>query len=202
MATLRVSPRITLDELFTTSRSSPASSCFFTDDSLREVDVLRGRQRALARELTHLAELSTLRAPVILPSFSRRSAMLDFVVCASCSRLQRTLVSRCTPQPTIAQRRLLPFEPSTLGADLLTFCTDVKDIGYVINYDMPNQIEDYVHRIGRTARAGATGTAISFITPEQSSTSTPSSAVETLTRSRNRSRPDQDHSGLQAGRSA
>ena len=49
----------------------------------------------------------------------------------------------------------------------------------MINYDMPNQIEDYVHRIGRTARAGATGTAISFITPEQSSTSTPSSAVET-----------------------
>lgn len=34
---------------------------------------------------------------------------------------------------------------------------DVKDIRHVINYDMPNQIEDYVHRIGRTGRAGAKG---------------------------------------------
>ncbi|POY75511.1 hypothetical protein BMF94_1413 [Rhodotorula taiwanensis] len=44
---------------------------------------------------------------------------------------------------------------------------DVKDIGYVINYDMPNGIEDYIHRIGRTGRAGATGTAYSYITPDQ-----------------------------------
>ena len=42
--------------------------------------------------------------------------------------------------------------------------TDVKDIKYVINYDMPNQVEDYVHRIGRTARAGATGIAYSLFT--------------------------------------
>lgn len=44
------------------------------------------------------------------------------------------------------------------------FSTDVKDIKYVINYDLPNQIEDYVHRIGRTARAGTLGTAFSFFT--------------------------------------
>ncbi|SGY84117.1 BQ5605_C009g05677 [Microbotryum silenes-dioicae] len=43
----------------------------------------------------------------------------------------------------------------------------VKDIGYVINYDMPNGIEDYIHRIGRTGRAGAKGTAYSYITPDQ-----------------------------------
>ncbi len=35
---------------------------------------------------------------------------------------------------------------------------------YVINYDMPNQIEDYVHRIGRTARAGTTGSAYCLFT--------------------------------------
>lgn len=44
--------------------------------------------------------------------------------------------------------------------------TDVKDIVCVINYDFPGQVEDYVHRIGRTARAGATGTAVSFFTRE------------------------------------
>jgi Lhr-like helicase len=47
---------------------------------------------------------------------------------------------------------------------LLTLLTDVKDIKYVVNYDMPKQVEDYVHRIGRTARAGASGSAMSLYT--------------------------------------
>lgn len=42
--------------------------------------------------------------------------------------------------------------------------TDVKDIKCVCNYDMPATAEDYVHRIGRTGRAGAHGIAMSFVT--------------------------------------
>ena len=42
--------------------------------------------------------------------------------------------------------------------------TDVKDIKCVINYDFPSTCEDYVHRIGRTGRAGAKGLAVSFFT--------------------------------------
>jgi superfamily II DNA/RNA helicase len=41
---------------------------------------------------------------------------------------------------------------------------DVEGISHVVNYDVPLDPEDYVHRIGRTARAGATGTAITFVT--------------------------------------
>jgi len=41
----------------------------------------------------------------------------------------------------------------------------VKDIKYVVNFDFPSCLEDYVHRIGRTGRAGASGTAYSFFTP-------------------------------------
>ena len=41
---------------------------------------------------------------------------------------------------------------------------DVRDIKFVINYDYPNNTEDYVHRIGRTARAGDRGTAHTFFT--------------------------------------
>jgi ATP-dependent RNA helicase DDX5/DBP2 len=44
------------------------------------------------------------------------------------------------------------------------FYSDVKDVGLVINYDFPMTIEDYIHRVGRTGRAGETGTAISFFT--------------------------------------
>jgi superfamily II DNA/RNA helicase len=42
--------------------------------------------------------------------------------------------------------------------------TDVEDIKFVINFDYPNSSEDYVHRIGRTARANNTGTAYTFFT--------------------------------------
>jgi superfamily II DNA/RNA helicase len=41
---------------------------------------------------------------------------------------------------------------------------DVKDIKCVINFDFPTTIEDYIHRIGRTGRAGATGMAFTFFT--------------------------------------
>lgn len=41
---------------------------------------------------------------------------------------------------------------------------DVKDIKCVINYDFPTSLEDYIHRIGRTGRAGAKGTAYTFFT--------------------------------------
>merc|ERR1712087_928977 len=44
---------------------------------------------------------------------------------------------------------------------------DVKDIKYVINYDFPSQIEDYVHRVGRTGRAGATGSSYTFFTKDK-----------------------------------
>src|SRR2546425_13315683 len=44
---------------------------------------------------------------------------------------------------------------------------DVEDISHVVNYDLPNVPEDYVHRIGRTARAGATGDALSLVRSEE-----------------------------------
>ena len=44
---------------------------------------------------------------------------------------------------------------------------DVKQLKLVVNYDVPNHLEDYVHRAGRTGRAGNQGTCVTFITPEQ-----------------------------------
>ena len=49
-----------------------------------------------------------------------------------------------------------------IATDVASRGLDVRDINYVINYDMPKAIEDYVHRIGRTGRAGAHGTSISL----------------------------------------
>jgi ATP-dependent RNA helicase DDX5/DBP2 len=50
-----------------------------------------------------------------------------------------------------------------VATDVASRGLDVKDIGVVINYDMPRSIEDYVHRIGRTGRAGAKGLSFSMI---------------------------------------
>jgi ATP-dependent RNA helicase RhlE len=45
---------------------------------------------------------------------------------------------------------------------------DIKELPHVVNYELPNVPEDYVHRIGRTGRAGASGTAVSLVAPDES----------------------------------
>lgn len=54
-----------------------------------------------------------------------------------------------------------------VATDIAARGIDVKGIELVINYDLPDNKDDYVHRIGRTGRAGREGKAISFATPEQ-----------------------------------
>jgi ATP-dependent RNA helicase RhlE len=56
-----------------------------------------------------------------------------------------------------------------VATDIAARGIDVTGIQLVINYDLPATAEDYVHRIGRTGRAGMTGHAISFATPDQRS---------------------------------
>lgn len=54
-----------------------------------------------------------------------------------------------------------------VATDVAARGLDVDDISYVINYDMPDDVETYIHRIGRTGRAGREGTAVSFVTSEE-----------------------------------
>lgn len=68
------------------------------------------------------------------------------------------------------------FTRPPFGSSCLTIFTrdanprkDVKNITHVLNYDYPNNSEDYVHRIGRTGRAGAKGTAITLFTTDSMS---------------------------------
>jgi superfamily II DNA/RNA helicase len=53
-----------------------------------------------------------------------------------------------------------------IATDILSRGIDIDDITMVINYDVPHDPEDYVHRIGRTARADRAGSAITFVSPE------------------------------------
>lgn len=54
-----------------------------------------------------------------------------------------------------------------VATDIAARGIDVSDISLVVNYDLPDNPEDYVHRIGRTGRAGSSGKAISFAAPEE-----------------------------------
>ncbi|EJD06476.1 DEAD-domain-containing protein [Fomitiporia mediterranea MF3/22] len=56
--------------------------------------------------------------------------------------------------------------PILIATDVASRGLDVKDVGFVINYDFPNNCEDYIHRIGRTGRAGQKGIAYTFFTTE------------------------------------
>jgi len=64
------------------------------------------------------------------------------------------------------QRMLADFQegrlPVLIGTDVASRGLHIADVEYVINYDLPHDAEDYVHRIGRTARAGASGNALSM----------------------------------------
>ncbi|SIN73225.1 DEAD/DEAH box helicase [Chitinophaga niabensis] len=69
------------------------------------------------------------------------------------------------------EQALLDFKNRKLkilvATDILSRGIDVEDIDLVINYDVPNDGEDYIHRIGRTARAATDGTAYTFIGPKE-----------------------------------
>lgn len=57
--------------------------------------------------------------------------------------------------------------PVLIATDILSRGIDIDNIEIVINYDVPHDAEDYIHRIGRTARAEATGIAYTFINPKE-----------------------------------
>ena len=93
---------------------------------------------------------------------------------ATCRRLKKvgSPVEAIHPSRSQNQRRraLENFANGTtdvlVATDVLARGIDVEEVEYVVNYDLPTQPEDYVHRIGRTGRAGASGFAVSFVSPE------------------------------------
>ena len=56
--------------------------------------------------------------------------------------------------------------PFLIATDVAARGIDISDVSHVINFDIPEHSEDYVHRIGRTARMGKRGRAVTFVTPE------------------------------------
>ncbi len=82
---------------------------------------------------------------------------------------QTAILSGDVPQNK-RQQLLARFEsgeyPVLVATDVAARGLHIPEVSHVFNFDLPQEAEDYVHRIGRTARAGATGTAISFACEE------------------------------------
>jgi len=79
--------------------------------------------------------------------------------------IEAAILSGDVPQRK-RQRLLIEFEkgayPVLVATDVAARGLHIPEVTHVFNYDLPQDAEDYVHRIGRTARAGSTGTAVSF----------------------------------------
>jgi ATP-dependent RNA helicase RhlB len=104
---------------------------------------------------------------IIFVNTKRCAELLDDTLTAN--GFKTAALSGDVPQEK-RQRLLNDFQENKVG---LLIATDVAarglhipDVSHVINYDLPQDVEDYVHRIGRTARFGASGEAISFICEE------------------------------------
>ena len=95
------------------------------------------------------------------------------------NRLASQLVSAGIPATAIhgnksqgaRTRALADFKSGSVqtlvATDIAARGIDISDLPYVVNFDLPNVPEDYVHRIGRTGRAGATGLAVSLVSADE-----------------------------------
>ncbi len=114
--------------------------------------------------LKHILKQGEFRSVIIFCSTKENVKVLD-------RELQRAGMSIEAFHSDLEQKEreaiMLRFKNKTLrilvGTDILSRGLDVDGVDLVINYDIPPDPEDYIHRIGRTARAESTGTAITFI---------------------------------------
>jgi ATP-dependent RNA helicase RhlE len=103
--------------------------------------------------------------------FTRTKSRAD----ACAKRLNREGIKACAihsdRSQSLRERALSDFKQDKVdvlvATDVLSRGIDVSEIRYVFNYDVPTNSEDYVHRIGRTGRAGESGTAYTFVSPDE-----------------------------------
>jgi ATP-dependent RNA helicase RhlE len=109
-------------------------------------------------------DLSTL----VFTRTKRRADKVWKVVAAAGHKVARIHADRSQGQRRMA---LDGFKDGTyrvlVATDIAARGIDVAEIGHVVNFDLPHVAEDYVHRVGRTARAAASGRASSFAAPEE-----------------------------------
>ncbi|MEN9991819.1 MAG: hypothetical protein RLZZ224_1521 [Verrucomicrobiota bacterium] len=143
----------------TTAEKIDQQICFVTKESKRPLleQLLRGQSEATSQKLTIVFSRTKHGANKLAKSLSAAGFPAD-AIHGNKSQAQREKA---------LERFKKGLTPVLVATDVAARGVDVKDVGLVINFDLPNEPEAYVHRIGRTARAGADGRAVSFCSEDE-----------------------------------
>jgi ATP-dependent RNA helicase DeaD len=136
---------------------------FYTVDEERKFELLL---RVLVKERPRQCIIFTQRNRDADRVYTKLKAKLGKIVEAMHGDLEQSMRERIMAGFRSAKIVVL------VATDVVGRGIDVTNISHIINYDLPEDIENYVHRIGRTGRMGMDGIAISFVTPEQGQTLT------------------------------
>src|SRR5687768_8221393 len=116
--------------------------------------------------LLDLLERDNFERVLVFTRTRRGAERLSHILLAREHKVNRIHADRTQPQREAALRGFKEGETRVLVAtDIAARGIDVESISHVINFDVPEQPEDYIHRIGRTGRAGKSGRAITLVTP-------------------------------------
>lgn len=116
--------------------------------------------------LLDLLERERFERVLVFTRTRRGAERLSHILEARAHKVNRIHADRTQPQREAALRGFKDGRTRVLVAtDIAARGIDVDSISHVINYDVPHAPEDYVHRIGRTGRAGNLGRAITLVTP-------------------------------------
>ena len=104
--------------------------------------------------------------PTIIFCTKPRTAAYLTILLKTLSIRSTALHSRLTQRERLSSLSLFRSSviPVLISTDVGARGLDIEDVAMIINWDMPNEPEEYTHRVGRTARAGKGGIAISFVT--------------------------------------
>jgi len=137
-----------------------------TTQRIRQIAYCPANEQKIPLLLGLLQRLAPRRA-IVFVNTKRAAEQLETVLAAH--QLRLAVLSGDVPQEK-RQRLLDAFQkdqlPLLIATDVAARGLHIPDVSHVFNYDLPQDVEDYVHRIGRTARFGASGEAISFICEE------------------------------------
>ncbi len=118
--------------------------------------------------LTNLLRRGEVQDALVFTRTKHRADKVARYLGAEGFKVERIHGNRSQSQRTLALAGFKSGRYRVLVAtDIAARGIDVTELGHVINFDLPAVAEDYIHRIGRTARAEATGTAFSLVSPEE-----------------------------------
>ena len=172
-ATIPPSIKSTIDAMLTDPVYVEIARVGETADTVEEhlCPVTQGQKTSLLQELIRTGGAEPGTAPERVLVFCRTKHRVDDVSRTLASAGFSVDVMHADRPQKARERALAKFRAGKcqvlVATDVMSRGIDVSGIDAVVNYDVPLDPEDYVHRIGRTGRAGATGHAYTFVAPDE-----------------------------------